>query len=86
MAVYVGGIQAEIQYQGASGYPGVNQVNVIIPANAPTGCFVSVVGVTSLPECQTNFLDASHRNLGLATTHPSATVALRSPVWAACRP
>jgi len=54
-AVYVGGVQATIQYQGASGYPGLNQVNVIIPANAPTGCFVSVVGVTTAG-VPTNFL------------------------------
>jgi uncharacterized protein (TIGR03437 family) len=45
--IYVGGIPASIQYQGASGYPGVNQVNITIPPNVPAGCFVSVVGVTA---------------------------------------
>jgi hypothetical protein len=39
--IYVGGVPAVIQYQGASGYPGVNQINVQIPQKAPTGCFVS---------------------------------------------
>jgi uncharacterized protein (TIGR03437 family) len=45
--IYIGGMPAGIQYQGASGYPGVNQINVVIPQNVPTGCFVSVVGVTA---------------------------------------
>jgi uncharacterized protein (TIGR03437 family) len=45
--VYVGGVDAAILYQGASGFPGVNQVNITVPASAPTGCNVSLVGVTS---------------------------------------
>ncbi len=45
--IYVGGVPAVIQYQGASGYPGVNQINIQIPQNAPTGCFISVTGVTT---------------------------------------
>jgi uncharacterized protein (TIGR03437 family) len=47
--VYVGGIDAAIAYQGESGpgYPGVDEVFVTIPANAPTGCYVSLVGVTA---------------------------------------
>jgi len=45
--VYVGGVDAPIYYQGASGFPGVNQVDVTIPVNAPKGCNVSVVGVTA---------------------------------------
>jgi uncharacterized protein (TIGR03437 family) len=45
--IYIGGTPAGIQYQGASGYPGVNQINIVIPQNVPTGCFVSVVGVAA---------------------------------------
>jgi uncharacterized protein (TIGR03437 family) len=45
--VYVGGVDAQILYQGASGFPGVNQVNITIPASAPTGCNVALVGVTA---------------------------------------
>jgi len=54
-ALYVGNIPATIGYQGASGYPGVNQLNVTIPANAPTGCHVPVVGVTAAG-VPTNFI------------------------------
>lgn len=54
-ALYVGGVAAQIQYQGASGYPGVNQLNVAIPANVPTGCHVPVVGVTAAG-VPTNFI------------------------------
>ncbi len=46
--IYVGGVPAVIQYQGASGYPGVNQINIQIPQNVPTGCLVPVEGVTAL--------------------------------------
>jgi uncharacterized protein (TIGR03437 family) len=53
--VYVGGVDATIVYQGASGYPGLNQVDITIPASAPTGCNVSLVGVTAAG-IPTNFL------------------------------
>lgn len=53
--IYVGGVDAPIQYQGSFYYPGLNQINVTIPASAPTGCNVPLVGVTTagLP---TNFI------------------------------
>ena len=53
--IYVGGVDAAIQYQGSFDYPGLNQINVTIPANAPTGCNVPLVGLTTggLP---TNFI------------------------------
>jgi len=43
MQMLIGGIPATILYQGGSGYPGLNQINVQIPQNAPPGCAVSVV-------------------------------------------
>jgi len=46
LQIYVGGIQATIQYQGSSGYPGVNQINVTIPASVQPGCGVSIVAVS----------------------------------------
>ena len=47
--IYVGGVDGGAPgYQGASGYPGLNQINFQIPANAPTGCNVSLVGVNAL--------------------------------------
>lgn len=53
--IYIGGVDAQITYQGPSGFPGLNQINVTVPTNAPTGCNVSLVGVstTGVP---TNFL------------------------------
>lgn len=46
--IYVGGVDGGAPgYQGASGYPGLNQINFTIPANAPTGCNVSLVGVNA---------------------------------------
>ncbi len=35
--LYVGGIEAQILYQGRSQYPGVDQVNIVIPARCETG-------------------------------------------------
>jgi uncharacterized protein (TIGR03437 family) len=46
LQIFIGGIQAVIQYQGGSGYPGLNQINVVVPPSAPTGCGVSVVAVS----------------------------------------
>src|SRR5262249_54207249 len=46
LRIYIGGVQAAISYQGASGFPGVNQINVTIPQTVPSGCWVSLVAVT----------------------------------------
>jgi uncharacterized protein (TIGR03437 family) len=46
LQIYVGGIPATIQYQGGSGYPGVNQINVVIPQSVQPGCGVSIVAVS----------------------------------------
>jgi len=46
LQIYIGGISATIQYQGSAGYPGVNQINVVIPPSVQVGCVVSVVAVT----------------------------------------
>ncbi len=45
LTIYIGGIQAQIQYAGSSGYPGVVQINVYVPQNVQPGCGVPVVGV-----------------------------------------
>ena len=45
--IYIGGLDATITYQGPSGWPGLNQVNVTIPAGVATGCNVSLVGVNA---------------------------------------
>ena len=42
MQAYVGGVQATIAYRGRSQFPGVDQVVLTIPGNAPTGCYVSM--------------------------------------------
>jgi uncharacterized protein (TIGR03437 family) len=46
LQIYIGGIPASISYQGSSGYPGVNQINVVIPTSVQPGCGVAVVAVT----------------------------------------
>jgi uncharacterized protein (TIGR03437 family) len=45
LTVYIGGIPAQIQYAGSSGYPGLMQINVKVPPNVTPGCGVPVVGV-----------------------------------------
>jgi uncharacterized protein (TIGR03437 family) len=40
--VYIGGLPARIGYSGRSGYPGLDQINVVVPSGV-TGCYVSVV-------------------------------------------
>ena len=43
MQVYIGGISANITYRGRSQYPGLDLINVVIPAGVSPGCYVSVV-------------------------------------------
>ncbi len=45
LEIFIGGVQAQVSYQGASTYPGVNQINVTIPDSVGTGCFVTLVAV-----------------------------------------
>jgi hypothetical protein len=45
--VLIGGIPASILYQGRSGYPGLNQINVMVPQGVSTACAVSVVAMNS---------------------------------------
>jgi uncharacterized protein (TIGR03437 family) len=47
LMVYIGGVQAKIVGQGASVYPGTNQINVVIPQSVPTGCYVPVNGIVN---------------------------------------
>ena len=42
MRAYLGSVEAQIYYRGRSQYPGVDQVIIIVPNNAPTGCYVSL--------------------------------------------
>jgi len=44
--IYIGGIQATVLYAGDDGYPGQNQINVVVPANVLPGCNVSLVAVS----------------------------------------
>ncbi len=43
LQIYIGGVQANILYQGASVYPGVNQINLTIPDSVSTGCWVPLI-------------------------------------------
>lgn len=45
--VYIGGVEAAILYAGSSGYPGLDQIDVTIPASVGAGCRVSVVAVVA---------------------------------------
>lgn len=42
LEVLIGGIPARVLYQGRSQYPGLDQLNVVVPADV-SGCYVSVV-------------------------------------------
>ncbi|HEY1184228.1 MAG TPA: hypothetical protein VGE89_08585 [Bryobacteraceae bacterium] len=44
--LFIGGVQVPIVYQGRSHYQGVDQIDVTLPQNVPTGCAVSVVAVS----------------------------------------
>jgi uncharacterized protein (TIGR03437 family) len=46
LKIYFGGVEGTILYAGSSGYPGLDQIDVTIPDDAPTGCYVGVVAVT----------------------------------------
>ncbi len=44
--VDIGGIPATVLYHGRSIYPGVDQINAVVPASVQPGCWVSVVALS----------------------------------------
>jgi uncharacterized protein (TIGR03437 family) len=44
--VDIGGVAATVAYHGRSIYPGLDQINVVIPQSVQPGCFVSVVALS----------------------------------------
>ncbi len=44
-ALYIGGVSAKILYQGRSQFPGVDQIDVVIP-DGVSGCYVGVTAVS----------------------------------------
>jgi len=72
--VDIGGVPATVAYHGRSAYPGVDQINVVVPAGLQ-GCFVSVVVKTG--NLYSNFASipvalsgrtCSDANVGLSTS------------------
>ncbi len=64
LQVDIGGVPAAILYRGRSQYPGVDQLDVTIPASVQPGCYVSVVASagTSISNFATIPIAASGRN------------------------
>ena len=44
--VTIGGVPTQVNYYGPSGYPGVYQINIVVPQNAPTGAAIPLVVTT----------------------------------------
>jgi len=70
LQVLIGGLPATILYQGSSGYPGLNQLNVQIPQNVPPGCAVSVVAVNANYQAISNSVTVPVATSGGACADP----------------
>ena len=44
--VTIGGVPTQVNYYGPSGYPGVYQINIVVPQNAPAGAAVPLIVTT----------------------------------------
>lgn len=56
---YIGGVAATVLYAGSSGYPGLNQINVQVPASVTGGCGNSAVAITNGQPSNFGFLPVS---------------------------
>lgn len=75
LTVYVGGIPATVLYRGRSGCcAGVDQINIVIPANSITGCYVPVVatGPALAGTAQNTQIPADHAVSNFTTLSISA--------------
>ena len=75
-ALYFGSVQVPIVYQGRSPYQGVDQMDVTIPSNAPTGCAISVSAVSGSGSSavSSNFVSMPIASNGGTCTDPLAIV------------
>lgn len=82
MQVYIGGISSNILYRGRSQYPGLDLIDVVIPANVSPGCYVSVIVQTGAVVSNTVTIPVSAKGgacsdpaLGLSGTQLQALAA-----------
>src|ERR1039458_6742672 len=67
--VDLGGISATVLYRGRSTYPGLDQVNVVVPQGVSPGCYVSVVVRTG--QVVSNFATIPVATSGRTCSDPS---------------
>ncbi len=75
LQIYFGGVAGTVAYGGSSGYPGYDQINVVVPANAPTGCYVGTGSESPElvpPRLQAPISDRSQ------SAHPAVSAAIPS--------
>ncbi|MGC9945406.1 MAG: hypothetical protein ABSF64_03325 [Bryobacteraceae bacterium] len=70
LQVLIGGLPAQILYQGRNGYPGLDQINVMVPQSVSTGCAVSVVAINSNYQIISNFMTLPIATGGGACSDP----------------
>jgi uncharacterized protein (TIGR03437 family) len=78
MQAYVGGVSASILYRGRSQFPGVDQVVITIPQNAPTGCNVSIVLVSGTSSTASNFITTAVNPNGGTCSDPNSPYSVTS--------
>jgi len=59
VTVEIGGVAGSVLYRGRTIYPGLDQINVMVPAGAPLGCNVSLVVKTGAFASNTSTLPVS---------------------------
>ncbi len=75
LQLLIGGLPATILYQGRSGYPGLDQVNVLVPPGVSPGCAVSVVAVNANYQMLSNIVTLPVAAGGGACTDPVLGIA-----------
>ena len=74
LTIWVGGVQVTtVLYQGRSGYIGLDQINFVVPNNAPTGCAVPLVvqiGTTANTVSNTTAIPIANGSRSCTPTNP----------------
>jgi uncharacterized protein (TIGR03437 family) len=74
LTVWVGGVQAQVLYQGRSSYIGLDQIAFVVPANTPTGCAVPLVaqiGTNANTISNTTALPVANGSRSCTPTNPA---------------
>ena len=79
LTLWMGGVQAQVSYQGRSGYIGEDQINFKVPPNVPTGCAVPLTVQIGSETSNSTTIAVANGSRTCTPTNPAITPSVMQP-------